>query len=177
MWKNYGKKIEISGEGLSDINCERLEKALIYHKNNFFGSNNNMYLTVEYLIEINSRNSEVLEIQLIIMINLILTVSLCIMLLNCSIIPVKDQKVDTQAIETNPLDKSEKVTCCWICKSIYQWTNNCPNKVKNASEDVNMIIFTQEMHECYIAKFVGEKRKCANVSVSSKKIVWRVMVE
>ena len=71
-----------------------------------------MYLTVEYLIEINSRNSEVLEIQLIIMINLILTVSLCIMLLNCSIIPVKDQKVDTQAIETNPLDKSEKVTCC-----------------------------------------------------------------
>ena len=55
----------------------------------------------------------------------------------------------------------EIFTCCLICKSIYHWANSCPNKVKDSLEDVNITLFTQEMHECYIANFVGERvRQC-----------------
>ena len=34
--------------------------------------------------------------------------------------------------KTNPLDKSGKLTCCLIYMLIYDWANNCPNKVKDA---------------------------------------------
>ena len=39
---------------LSNINCERLRKALIYIKSYFIYSNDNMYLTVDSLIDINN---------------------------------------------------------------------------------------------------------------------------
>ena len=58
------------------------------------------------------------------------------------------------------MDKSGKVTCCLICKSIYHWANSCLNKVKDTLEDVNVTLFTLETHECYIAKFVGETFTC-----------------
>ena len=61
----------------------------------------------------------------------------------------------------NLLDKSGKVTCFLICKSIYHWANSCPNKVKDTLEDVNITFFEQEMHECYKAKFTGETFNCA----------------
>ena len=71
------------------------------------------------------------------------------------------ENYDKWGQKTNPLDKSGNVTCCLICKSIYHWANSCPNKVKDSLEDVNITLFTQEMHECYIANFVGERvRQC-----------------
>ena len=36
----------------------------------------------------------------------------------------------------NPLDKSGRISCCVICKSISHWANDCPNKVQDTSYDV-----------------------------------------
>ena len=63
--------------------------------------------------------------------------------------------------KTNPLDKSGRISRCVICKSIYHWANDCPNKVQDTSDDVNITLFSQEMHECYMTKFVGETLNCA----------------
>ena len=41
------------------------------------------------------------------------------------------ENYDKWGQKTNPLDKSRKVTCCLICKSIYHWANSCPYKVKS----------------------------------------------
>ena len=38
--------------------------------------------------------------------------------------------------KTNPLDKSGRISRCVICKSIYHWANDCPNKVQDTSDDV-----------------------------------------
>ena len=47
---------------------------------------------------------------------------------------------------TNPLDKSGRISCCVICNSIYHWANDCPNKVQDTLDDVNITLFSQEMH-------------------------------
>ena len=60
----------------------------------------------------------------------------------------------------NSLDKSGRISRCVICKSIYHWATDCPNKVQDIS-DVNITLFRQEMHECYMTKFVGETLNCA----------------
>ena len=46
------KKIVISEKEIGDISFERLEKALIYIRNNLINSNDNIYLTVDSLIDI-----------------------------------------------------------------------------------------------------------------------------
>ena len=48
------KKLLVSEKELSDINCERLKKALIYIKNNLIDSNNDIYLTVDSLLGISN---------------------------------------------------------------------------------------------------------------------------
>ena len=48
----------------------------------------------------------------------------------------------------NPLDKSGRIPCCVTCKSIYHCANDCPNKVQDTSDDVNITVFSQELHEC-----------------------------
>ena len=63
--------------------------------------------------------------------------------------------------KTNPLDKSGRISCCVICKSVYHWANDWLNKVQDTSDDVNITLFSQEMHECYMTKFVGETLNCA----------------
>ena len=87
------------------------------------------------------------------------------------------ENYDKWGQKTNPLDKSGKVTCCLICKSIYDWANSCPNKVKDTSKDVNITLFTQEMHECYIAKFVDETFNCAVLDSGCPKNVCGVMAK
>ena len=56
----------------------------------------------------------------------------------------------------------EKLSCL-IFKSIYPCGSNCPNKIKGTLQDVNRTLFTWEMHECYIAKFVGENIQWCSV--------------
>ena len=48
------EKILVSEKELSDINFERLRKALTHIKNNLFDSDNNMYLAFNLLIDINN---------------------------------------------------------------------------------------------------------------------------
>ena len=48
------RKILVFEKELSDINFERLKKALIYIKDNLIDSDENMYLTVDSLIDINN---------------------------------------------------------------------------------------------------------------------------
>ena len=74
------------------------------------------------------------------------------------------ENYDKWGQKTNPLDKSGKVACCFIFKSIYRWVNSCPNKVKGTLKD----LFTQEMHERYIERFVGETFNCAVLVVVLK---------
>ena len=49
-----------------------------------------------------------------------------------------------------------------MCQYIYHWANDCPNKVKeDSSNNVKITLFTQDVHSCYIEKFVGETLNCA----------------
>ena len=51
---------------------------------------------------------------------------------------------------------------CAICQSIYQWANDCPNKMKEEqSSYVKITLFTQDIHKCYIEKVAGETMNCA----------------
>ena len=68
-----------------------------------------------------------------------------------------DQNFNKWGQKTNPLDKSGNISCCAMCQSIYHWHNDCPNKVKeDSSNNVKITLFTQDVHSCYIEKFVGE---------------------
>ena len=53
-WKNCDKKRSISEKKLCDFNCERLENCNATRKSNLYGSDNNMYLTVDSLLQINN---------------------------------------------------------------------------------------------------------------------------
>ena len=67
--------------------------------------------------------------------------------------------------KTNPLDKSGRISRCVICKSIYHWAIDCTNKRQDTSDDINITLFSQEMHEFYITKFTGETLNCAVLDV------------
>lgn len=45
-----------------------------------------------------------------------------------------------------------------ICKSICDGANSCLNAIKHtdSTNDINIAFYSQEVPECYIAKFVGE---------------------
>ena len=63
--------------------------------------------------------------------------------------------------KTNPLDKSGNISCCAMCQSICHWANDCPSKLKeDFSNDAKITLFTQDVHSCYIEKFVGETLHC-----------------
>ena len=70
------------------------------------------------------------------------------------------ENYDKSGQKRNSLEKSGRISGCVICKSIYHWANDCPNKVQDIS-DVNITLFRQEMHECYMTKFVSETLNCA----------------
>ena len=70
------------------------------------------------------------------------------------------ENYDKSGQKRNSLEKSGRISGCVICKSIYHWANDCPNKVQDIS-DVNITLFRQEMHVCYMTKFVGETLNCA----------------
>ena len=74
---------------------------------------------------------------------------------------LNSQNYDKLGQKTHLLDKSGRISCCVICKSIYHWANDCPNKMQDTSDDVNITLFIQEIHECYMTKFVGETLNCA----------------
>ena len=59
-----------------------------------------------------------------------------------------------------------------ICRSIDHWANDCPNKVKeDSSNNVKITLSTQDVHSCYIEKFVGETLHCTVLDAGCTKNV------
>ena len=56
----------------------------------------------------------------------------------------------------NPVNSSGNIRKCSICQSIYHWFRDCPHKVDDTSTQVKLSLFTDEVYNCYINKFVGE---------------------
>ena len=72
----------------------------------------------------------------------------------------------------NPLGKSGNISRCAMCQFIYHWANHCPNKVKeDSSNNVKITLFTQDVHNCYLEKFVGETLNCAVLDTGCTKNV------
>ena len=63
---------------------------------------------------------------------------------------------DKYGRKMNPLNSSGNITKCSICQSIYHWVRDCPHKVDDTSTQVKLSLFTDEVYNCYINKFVGE---------------------
>ena len=55
-----------------------------------------------------------------------------------------------------------------IYKSIYDGANSCLNQIKHSdsANDINISLLSQEVHECYVVKFVG-----VNCAVNSYTVV------
>ena len=58
------------------------------------------------------------------------------------------------------INLEEFLIVLYVSPYIIGWANDCPNKVQDTSDDVNITLFSQEMHECYMTKFVGETLNC-----------------
>ena len=56
----------------------------------------------------------------------------------------------------NPVNSSGNIKKCSICQSIYHWFRDCPHKLDDTSTQVKLSLFTDEVYNCYINKFVGE---------------------
>ena len=60
----------------------------------------------------------------------------------------------------NPLDANGFVTKCMVCRSIYHWVKDCPDR--NAmytacqEEEVHITLFSRTVQECYAENFSGE---------------------
>ena len=60
----------------------------------------------------------------------------------------------------NPLDANGFVTKCMVCRSIYHWFKDCPDR--NAmytachEEEVHITLFSKTVQECYAENFLGE---------------------
>ena len=65
----------------------------------------------------------------------------------------------------NPLDSWGNRSRCAICESIFHWAKDCPHNLErqtnNTAEEFDVELFTNNIHECYIEKFVGEMLGCA----------------
>ena len=56
----------------------------------------------------------------------------------------------------NPLDSAGNPTKCAVCQSIFHWAKDCPDSYENSKEEINVTLFTNEVHDSYIETFVGE---------------------
>ena len=60
----------------------------------------------------------------------------------------------------NPPDAYGYPSKCMICKSIYYWANNCPERhlpeTSTQNKADNITLFTESVQSCYIENFLGE---------------------
>ena len=64
---------------------------------------------------------------------------------------------DKYGRKTNPINSNGNTTKCSICQSIYHWYKECPHKINYADgNQVKLSLFSKEIYNCYINKFVGE---------------------
>ena len=68
----------------------------------------------------------------------------------------KYSNTDKYGRKMNPVNSNGNVKKCSICQSIYHWFRDCPHKLDDTSTQVKLSLFTDEVYNCYINKFVGE---------------------
>ena len=61
----------------------------------------------------------------------------------------------------NPVDADGYITKCVICKSIFQWAKDCPDRDKaeippDNEKTVYVTLFNEEIEHCYIGSYLGE---------------------
>ena len=75
----------------------------------------------------------------------------------------------------NPLDANGFVTKCMVCRSIYHWVKDCPdrNAMYNAcqEEEVHITLFSKTVQECYVENFLGENLSYAILDFGCTKSV------
>ena len=59
--------------------------------------------------------------------------------------------------KTNAVNSNGNIAKCSICQSIYHWFKECPHQIDDAvGNQLKLSLFSKEVYNCYINKFVGE---------------------
>ena len=58
--------------------------------------------------------------------------------------------------KTNPKDNFGNISRCAVCQSIYHQAKQCSDKHREGDDNIKVTLFSKEIHDCYITKFVGE---------------------
>ncbi len=71
--------------------------------------------------------------------------------------------------KTNPLDRWGNITVCSICRSIYHWARDCPDKEPGYEEKINL--FANGVQGTYLPQFLQETLNCAILDCGCVKTV------
>ena len=64
---------------------------------------------------------------------------------------------DKYGRKTNTVNSNRNISKCSMCQSTYHWHKECSHKIDDADgNQVKLSLFTKEVYNCYINKFVGE---------------------
>ena len=66
------------------------------------------------------------------------------------------ESFDKWGRKTNPKDNFGNISCCAVCQSIYHWAKQCPDRRQEEDDNIKVFLFSKEIHDYYITKFVGE---------------------
>ena len=68
--------------------------------------------------------------------------------------------------QRNPPDVNGYTSKCIVCKFIFHWAKDCPerNKEEASVEKDKVILFNEEIESCYIEMFLGETFKQTRLS-------------
>ena len=69
----------------------------------------------------------------------------------------KSKNTDKYDPKTNLVNSNGNITKCSACQSIYLWYKKCSHQIDDADENqVKLSLFSKEVHNSYINKFVGK---------------------
>ena len=71
---------------------------------------------------------------------------------------LKNRQPKQSTRQRNPPDVNGYTSKCIICKSIFHWAKDCPDKNKEevSGDKDKVILFSEEIESCYIETFLGE---------------------
>ena len=60
----------------------------------------------------------------------------------------------------NSLDANGFITKCMVCRSLYHWAKDCPDRnamyAASQEEKVHITLFSKPVQECYVENFLGK---------------------
>ena len=59
-----------------------------------------------------------------------------------------------------------------MCQSTYHWAKQCLDKRREEDDNIKVTLFSKEIHDCYITKFVGEIMNGAVLDSECAQNVW-----